>query len=345
MMKKIIIVCIAFLLFPYWSASGAEELQFEARIIEITNSFVRVENTQTGERHSIESSFDIAGSSQYHEGDKILVNHIIMEDGSQTLVIVDMVRGGPVLFLVIFFVFLVILVGGKQGVRSLFSLCLTFIAIIFVIIPLILKGWNPVFVVAFGGSIAMLFAIYITHGFNRKSHASYISLVITLLIASIASAIFVRLTSLTGFVHDEATFLVILGYTEMDMRGVLLAAILIGSLGVMDDLIVSQVSLVKELKETNPSIEKRKLFRSAFRVGRDHISSMVNTLFLAYAGTAFHLLILFYLQNPPFDSIGSILNNEIVATEIIRTLTGSIALLLSMPIATWIGVRFYQKKI
>ena len=240
--------------------------------------------------------------------------------------------------------FTVIIISGKQGLRSLFNLFLTFIIIIFVVIPLVLKGWNPVLAVVGGGSLAMFFTIYITYGINRKSHGTLISIIVSLFLAGALSTFFVKFSSLTGFVEEEATFLITLGYSTLDMRGILLAAIIVGTLGVVDDLAISQISLVKELSEVNKKMKKIELFRSALRVGRDHTSSMVNTLVLAYTGAAFPLMILFTLGHPPFDSFHSILNNEVVATEIVRTLVGSIALLLTMPISTWIGVWLFGSK-
>ncbi len=343
-MKRIIFTIIILALSVPGLALAAQETRFKAKIVDIADTFVRVERVDNGERYAIEQNFDVIGRKQFRMGDMVLVNEIQMEDGQNQYVIVDFVRRAWIYLLVALFMLTVALVGGKQGLRSLFNLFLTLLIVLFVIIPLVLRGWNPVAVVVGGGSVAMLFNIYITYGFNKKSHGTLLSVVGSLVVSGLLSGFFVKYASLTGFVQEEAAFIVTMGYTELDMRGILLAAIIVGALGVIDDLAISQMSLVKELADSNKKMPKREMFKAAFRVGRDHTSSMVNTLVLAYAGAAFPLMILFTLGNPPFDSLSSILNNEAVATEIVRTLVGSIGLLLSMPIATWVGVWLFGKK-
>ena len=131
---------------------------------------------------------------------------------------------------------------------------------------------------------------------------------------------------------------------DVNLKGLLLAGMIIGVLGVLDDIIISQVSVVKELTETDNTITRKKIFARAMRVGTDHISALINTLFLAYAGAALPLLILFSIQAEPFLTWEQIVNNEMIATEIVRTLTGSMALVLAVPIATALAVASFTKQ-
>ena len=130
----------------------------------------------------------------------------------------------------------------------------------------------------------------------------------------------------------------------INLQGLLLAGFIIGSLGVLDDLTISQVSTVQELYRLSPELTMREAYTRAMRVGVDHISSMVNTLFLAYAGVSLPLLLLFTFKQPPFLTLGQVLNHEVIATEIVRTLVGSIGLAVAVPITTLLAAYFYTKK-
>jgi len=143
--------------------------------------------------------------------------------------------------------------------------------------------------------------------------------------------------------NEEVAYLISIGKGNINLNGLLLAGIIIGALGVLDDIVISQIALVKELKSSNPEISNKEAFSRAMKVGVSHLGSMVNTLFLAYAGASLPLLILFSMKQPPFETFGQVINNEIIATEIVRSLTGSVGIVLAVPIATFLAVRFIKK--
>jgi uncharacterized membrane protein len=172
------------------------------------------------------------------------------------------------------------------------------------------------------------------HGFSASTDVALLSTFLSLGLTGVLAWGFVQLTNLTGFTDDAVFTLRALG-TEIDPRGILLAGIVIGSLGVLDDVTVTQVSAVGELHRARPGIESRELFVSALRIGRDHISSTVNTLFLAYAGATLPLLIMFSEISEPVTSVAT---REVVATEIVRALVGSIGLVASVPISTGMAI-------
>jgi uncharacterized membrane protein len=149
------------------------------------------------------------------------------------------------------------------------------------------------------------------------------------------SALVVVTANLTGFASEEATLLTL--FEGLDIRGLLLAGVVLGAAGAIDDVTVTQASAVAELKAANRGMPFAELFASGLRIGRDHIASTVNTLLLAYAGASLPLLVLFVLSE---QSLGAIANSEVVAVEIVRTLVGSIGLVASVPITTWLAARY-----
>lgn len=350
-MKKIFL--IAFLLFLslfLFSKSNAQNLEtenkkFDATVVYVGEDTVRIEDRE-GNRFDIDTSFEFGNSRKIETGMKIKAEMIQMEDGEARYVISDINRLNKIwIFIFIFFLVVAVLLK-KQGIIALINLLVTFLIIIFFIIPLILKGYNPLLVTIIGTSLAMFFMVFTLYGRSKKTYTIFIAIIIDLIIATFISWFFIDFSYLTGFASDESTFLLASGFSKIDMKGLLLAAFLIGVMGTLDDLIINQVSVVESLKKINPKMNIIEAYKETMKIGKDHMLSMVNTLIFAYAGAAFPLMILFYLKNPPFETINSILNNEIVATEIVRMLVGSISLLLATPIASYIAVKiFFQKEI
>jgi uncharacterized membrane protein len=204
------------------------------------------------------------------------------------------------------------------------------LVIIMFVLPAVLEGANAVAVaLVAAGAIAFL-ALFLAHGVNLATAAALLSSIASLAVTAILAWIFVRLANLTGLANESIGFLGALG-TDLNPEGLLLAGVVIGSLGVLDDVTVTQVSAVWELKRARPDANTADLYRRAVRIGRDHISSTVNTLFLAYAGAALPLLLLFQEAG---QSISSVATREVVAVEIVRALVGSIGLVASVPIST-----------
>ena len=143
---------------------------------------------------------------------------------------------------------------------------------------------------------------------------------------------------------EDASFLIGLSQTAINFQGLLLAGMLIGAIGVLDDVIISQIEAAKQIKEANPQLGKNKVFKAAFEIGNTHLGTMVNTLFLTYAGASLPLLLLFVINQGAFVSFSQVINNEIIATEVVRTLVGSIGVALSMPIATYFGAYWLKNK-
>jgi uncharacterized membrane protein len=242
----------------------------------------------------------------------------------------DVGRGPAMVFLAALFVIVVVAFGRWQGVRSLIALGLSAVVIVGFIVPAILAGRSPVPVALVGAMAIMLASLYLSHGPGPKTTAAVAGTALALGLTAAISAVFVGLTSLTGLASEEAQNANFeLG--GVSMRGLLLAGVIVGGLGVLDDVTVSQASLVFELSRANPAMRTAELVRSALRVGRDHVAATVNTIFLAYAGAALPLLVLFFTIQQP---LGTVITSEVVAVEIVRSLCGSIGLIAAVPLTT-----------
>lgn len=284
------------------------------------------------------------GANHYKVDDKVLVNYQIGPDGEDVFYIADYIRRWPIYILAFLFTLIIAIVAKAKGIRSLISLILSFAIILKATIPLILAGWNPLLVGIATCLVIFLLMIYITDGWNTKSHLAILSLGIALIIVALLSLLFTSLTRITGMAGEETLFLIGIGKQAIDFKGLFLAGVLIGALGVLDDMVIGQIEAVSQIKEANQKLPVKKVFSMAMKVGNAHIGAMVNTLFLAYAGAALPLLILFSINEPPFLTFGQVINNELIASEIVRTLVGSIGLALAMPIATFFASKFYNPK-
>jgi len=224
--------------------------------------------------------------------------------------------------------------GRWKGLGSLIALGISMIMITRYIIPHILGGEDPVKVSLIGSVILLAVTLYLTYGWNLKTHASVLSIMLALLLTGALSLLFVYLARLTGYGDENAMYLMQASSIQIDPRGLLLGGMIIGALGVLDDLVTSQSAAVVEIHDANPSLGFRRTFQKAMRVGQDHVAATVNTLVLAYTGASLPLLLIFTLGN---GNYGFLINSEFLAEEIVRTLVGSLGLIAAVPISTLIA--------
>ena len=235
----------------------------------------------------------------------------------------------PMLWLTLLFIALVIAFGRRRGALSLLGLGASLLVVIFFIVPAILDGASPLAVALVGSMAVMLLTISLAHGLGPKSVAAMLGTSLSLVLVALLGLLFTELTHLTGLAADEFA-LVQLG-SEISFKGLLLAGMLIGALGVLDDVTVTQASTVMALRSANLSLRFGTLYRRAIEVGRDHVSATVNTLVLAYVGTSLPVLLIFGSGGLGFfDAV----NFELVAQEVVGTLVGSIGLIAAVPITT-----------
>ena len=242
----------------------------------------------------------------------------------------DYDRRTPLLGLAFVFALVVVALGRWRGLAALGGVAVSLLVLAKFVLPAILSGSDPLAVAIVGGAAIMFLALYLAHGLSAATTTAVLGTLASLFLTGLLALIFVEISIFTGAGSEEAAFLQI-NQSQVNLQGLLLASIIIGTLGVLDDVTVTQASAVWELKRANPAYGMKQLYGSALRIGRDHIASTVNTLVLAYAGASLPLLILFSVSNRP---LGQILNTEMVAEEIVRTLVGSIGLVASVPITT-----------
>ncbi len=244
--------------------------------------------------------------------------------------VLDYQRSGALVWLAVLFAVAVLALGRWRGLAALVALLLSFMVLLLFVLPAIISGRDPLAVAVVGACVIMFVVLYLTHGVSARTSTAVLGTLASLGLIGGLSAGFSVAARLTGLDDQTAGLIAALG-TGVDARGLLLAGVVIGALGVLDDVTVTQTSAVWELRRANPGLGARELFASAMRIGRDHVSSAVNTLVLAYAGASLPLLLLFSVSA---RSIGQVLTTQEVAAEVVRTLVGSIGLVASVPITT-----------
>jgi len=294
-----------------------------------------LEGEQQGETVTFENDY-----IQLEKGDAFFLNYLVTVNGDEIYSVREVDRRGSMAVIAGVFALVLLLFARFQGLRSLISLGASLLAIVFVLVPLLMNGYPPIPVSIGVASIILFFAIFFTHGFHKQSLVAYIATITSVVLTGIFAFIAISITQLSGFASEEAVYLNLNTGGALDFTGLLLAAIIIGALGVLDDVAVTQVSVVRELYAANSTLSFREIYTRAIHVGKDHIGAVVNTLVLAYTGAALPLLLLFSLSDSPFFNI---INREIIATEIVRTLVGSTGLILAVPIATLLAVYVYKR--
>jgi uncharacterized membrane protein len=270
-------------------------------------------------------------------GDRIRVFRNTLPEGATVgglpadlYVFTDFERRAPIYWLAAVFAALVILTGRFQGLRALLGLGASLLVVVYFIVPAILEGRSPMPVAFVGALGVMLATLPLTHGFNFKTLAACLGTAIALTVTLVLAAVFTNLAYLSGLSSEEAAYLSAT-QGQVSLRGLLLAGMVIGALGVLDDLTVSQSSTVMALRHANPSLGVRELFKGGIGVGHDHIAATVNTLVLAYAGASLPVLLLFSLAD---TSLTDAINFEPVAEAIVAMLVGSIGLITAVPVTT-----------
>ncbi len=255
--------------------------------------------------------------------------------------ITDKYRLPNVLILVAVFFALAIFFGRKRGLTSILGLVFTTLVIFRFLIPRIAAGHDPLVACIIAALLICFCSLYLSHGFNRRTTIALISTLLTLGAAIIIDIVFVRFAKLAGTGTEEAFYLQ-LGAGTIDLRGVLLGGILIGVLGVLDDITTAQAAVIEEIHTANPTVSLAQLYKSGLSVGREHIASLVNTLVLAYVGVSFPLLLLYSMQKS--TQLWIMLNSNFIAEELVRTLVGSCVLVLAVPLTTLLASWWFTRR-
>jgi uncharacterized membrane protein len=298
--------------------------------------------SQKGEKIIIENgNLPQANVIEYEVGDTLMVTASKDYENKPVYYLTDFIRRDVLYWLFGIFVAVTVIIGGLRGATSLFGMAFSFLIIFTFILPQINNGHNPVLITILGSLAIIPVTFSLSHGFNKKTLTAMIGTVIALIITGLLATVFVNAAHLLGFASEEAMFLASMKPEQINIQGLLLAGIIIGALGVLDDVTISQAAVVHQLKKAAPHLTFVELYNKAMHVGRDHIASVVNTLVLVYTGAAMPLLLLFINNPMPFAEV---INYEILAEEIMRTLVASIGLILAVPLTTLLAAYLIGKK-
>jgi uncharacterized membrane protein len=306
-------------------ASGS----YDGRLIEVNLS-------------TADANFTLSDNGQLNidEGEELIVLATEV-NGEQVFYVDDKYRLSPVILSMLIFFALAILFAGIKGFTALIGLIVSFTVLMVIIVPQILAGADPLLVSFLGAIIIAVFSLYLAHGFNTRTTLAVISTLFSVVLSVGLALFFVELTRLVGVGSEEALYVQALGVADIDLRGLLLGGIIIGALGVLDDITTTQTAAVEEIFLANPKAEFSKLYSSALSVGKEHITSLVNTLVLAYAGASFPLLLLLVAESA--EPLWVTLNSEFIVEEIIRSVVGSATLIFAVPISTALAAYYFTK--
>jgi uncharacterized membrane protein len=288
-----------------------------------------------GERTSFTVG-DLGEGSNADVGDRVRVHANPVPPASvggvdvDPYVFADFERRTPLWILFVIFAALVVAAGRLRGLRALVGLVASLAVVVFFLVPAILDGKTPETVALIGAFAVMLVTIPLAHGVGVKTLAACLGTSVSLLLVLVLAQAFTELAHLTGFASEEAVYIRAVA-DDISIQGLLLAGMIIGALGVLDDLTVSQSSTVLALQRANPAQSFGELFRGAVAVGQDHIAATVNTLVLAYVGASLPVLLIFSFGGVSFSDA---INTEAVASQVVATLVGSIGLIAAVPITT-----------
>lgn len=299
-----------------------------------------VSGTFKGKEFSSTVDISRASFGGYLPGDQVIVSYSKDPTGRETVYVVDYNRKQQLLILFFLFLAFVFIIGRWKGISSFIGMIFSFVIIGRFIIPNILLGNDPVLISLLGAIFIIPVTFYLSHGINRKTTIAVVGTFLALVLTGVLAFVFIEFARLTGFAAEEAAYLDAMKGTAINIKNILLAGIIIGALGVLDDITISQTSIVAEIHNANAKYSFKQLYNSAMSVGRDHIASLVNTLVLVYVGASLPLFLLFY--NTKF-SYTQVISQEIIATEIIRTLVSSIGIIAAVPITTLLAC-IYTKK-
>lgn len=358
-MKKILIltflITIVSFFAPKTEAQEFKDTKFRAKVTEISKEQCE-ENTNCtkfsmevidGERNGeiIESTIanieNVDPQNKYLKvGDRVIVQEFQIVNDFQ-FVILGPVRELPILLLTVLFVILILAIARFQGLGSLTGLGISIFALFGITTPMVLNGQSPILAGYLGAIIVLLTSIFLSHGINRKSLIALASSFVGLIIISILTWIFIDLARLSGFGADDAINLLSESRNVLDMRGILFASIIVGGIGVLDDITINQVSAMEQIYKADPKQNWKELFSKSMQLGKDHIASLVNTLFIAYASASMPLVMVLQATNSNFFDI---VNSDQFAEEIVRAIIGSMGLILVVPISSLIGAYIITKK-
>ncbi|MBT5346450.1 YibE/F family protein [bacterium] len=269
-----------------------------------------------------------------------LNDKVIVETAGDFSYVSEFYKLNDVKILILLFCLFLIYIFKIQGFRVIASLIGSVLVISYLTLPLITSGYSPIWVCFLSSLLLVPLTFYLSHGVSKKTNIAVVSTLLSILFSSLVIYLSMNFLNLSGMSSEESSFLMFNTNYDFNFKGILFGGILISLLGILDDITISQTSLTLEINESNPKQSFRSLFLRSITVGRDHIASLTNTIFLIYAGASLPLLLLFFVGA---QDVGMILNNETFIEEIVRSLIGSFSLIIAVFISTYIACYFRNK--
>lgn len=323
--------------------SESTNQEFGDVVIEQRVELVIDSGSESGKKISVD--YQARGSEaearKLKSGQKVVVDKNETPDATNYFV-TEVYRLPAIAWFAAAFFLLTLLLTGRRGFMAFVGLAVTMAVLGWYIIPQISNGGNPFVVSLVGTCIIASSSLFLAHGFNRRTGLAFVSSMITIGVSLVVSVLAVKAAHLFGLGSEEAYYLQFAPLGTINMQGLLLGGIIIGVMGLLDDVTTAQVTAVAELKNANPALTARELYKGGSAVGREHILSLVNTLVLAYVGASFPLLLLFTAYSTPWWVT---MNTELISEELVRTIIGSLALIMAVPLTTVIAAySFHHSK-
>lgn len=268
----------------------------------------------------------------FQEGDEVVVFGVALPTLASTYQFADFQRRPLLFWLLAIFAVAVVVVGRRQGFFALGGLVLSVAVLLLFVVQGIVAGGSPLPIAVVGAAAIAIITLYLAHGFTTETSVALLGVLGAIVLTALLGSLTLAVANITGFSSEETSLLTL--FENIQVTGLLLAGVVLGAAGALDDVAVTQAATVREISAADPALDRRQLFDRGMRVGRDHIASTVNTLLLAYAGASLPLLVLFVLSE---QSLGTVANSEVVSIELIRTIVGSLGLLATVPFTTWLA--------
>ena len=348
LMRKILAALLITIFFSATSVIAQEdyfaptdETKLEGIALEDGKKVEVTSENRSGEIFDTEQSFNSPNSPIFKTGDKVTLSIYSNPDGTKQVFITDFIRTNSLYWLFAIFIILVLLIGKRSGLGSLVGMAVSFAVLFLFIIPQITAGNNPVWTTLIGVLFILPVTFYLSHGVNKKTTIALVSTFLSVCFTSLLALFFINYAKISGYANEQAGFIQLSRGGNFDIQGLLFAGIVISVIGILDDVTVSQSSIVNQLRLELPKAKVWEIYQKAMNIGRDHIGSVVNTLVLVYTGASLPLLIMFTDNSIGFSEA---LNYEIIAEEIVKTLVASIGLVLSIPLTTLLAAYFLNKE-
>ncbi len=308
----------------------------------LSSEVIQVKDLTSGTQYEVRTFSDsYISKPKYFVSDKLIVS-IDSVNGKEVVSIVERERSMPYAIMLGIFFLVVAVVGRFRGIVSIIAMIGSFFFLTSVTIPQILAGSDPVMISILTALIIVPLTFYVSHGFSTQTTLAIVATLIALTITGVLAVIFTQITYLTGYTSDEASAVAFRFGENFKLSNILIAGMIISSMGVLDDVTISQIDIVHSLSRVKVDMKRHVLFAEAMKIGRDHIASLVNTLVLVYVGAALPIFLLIYKTDTP---LWIVLQKESIAEEIVRTLVSSIGIILAVPIATFLGVKWGRKQV